>query len=370
MRVAKLQKQKKKPTKRIVRTWLFIIGLTALSIYANYEHAAQFSTTMLDKVTNQTLFNLPLDLFKFGTLNPILGSFFQLFAIAYTSMAEDIASEEPEETPEEDLETLRKRAQEAEERTRLQATISASREPQGQKLVKGVFGLVKGVRAEVKDLRGEKPDPEATQLDRLVQFFRETPELLSEQHAATTEAMIRQMLRLKRVEMAHLWRMKVAQVLAQETAQPQTNNGQVAEDETHDIQTADGQAAATFSDERQAHDGWESAQAADERTPHLQITDGQLDASLPDKQETEDQTISSSPRRSRGPLYLSFEEASTFTGYTTDYLRKLVRAGALVTKRDDESRLTTSSVHAYLARHARQKKTERTAEVARLKVLK
>ena len=105
MRVAKLQKQKQKPTRRIIRTWLFIIGLTALSIYANYEHAAQFSTTMLDKVTNQTLFNLPLNLLKFGTLNPILGSFFQLFAIAYTSMAEGIASEEPEEQQEEDLET-------------------------------------------------------------------------------------------------------------------------------------------------------------------------------------------------------------------------------------------------------------------------
>jgi hypothetical protein len=73
---------------------------------------------------------------------------------------------------------------------------------------------------------------------------------------------------------------------------------------------------------------------------------------------------------SRGPLYLSFEEASTLTGYATDYLRKLVRQGALTTKRDDESRLTVSSVNAYLARHSRLKKTERTAEVARLKVLK
>jgi hypothetical protein len=175
--VARLQKQKQKPTKRLIRTRLFIIGLTALSIYANYEHAAQFSTTMLDKVTGQTLFNLPLDFFKFGTLNPILGSFFQLFAIAYTSMAEDIASEEPEEAPEEDLDTLRKRAAEAEERARLQTTISASREPQGRKLVKGMFGLVKGVRAEVKDLRGEPQDKEAEMLERAVGFLREMPHL-------------------------------------------------------------------------------------------------------------------------------------------------------------------------------------------------
>jgi hypothetical protein len=370
MRVAKLQKQKQKPTRRIIRTWLFIVGLTALSIYANYEHAAQFSTTMLDKVTGESLFNIPLDLFRFGTLNPILGSFFQLFAIAYTSMAEDIASEEPEEQEEEDLETLRKRAAEAEERARLQTTITTAREPQGQKLVKGVFGLVKGVREEVKDLRSESQDPESAQLERLVQFFKGTPELLSEEHAATTDVMIREMLRLKRVEMARIWRMKVAQVLAQETKDSQTHDRHIIEDEMHTSQTADGQATATSSDESQTHEGTDSAQHPDEHTPHIQTHDGQTDTSRPDKEEIGNQTPPIGSRPSRGPLYLSFEEASTLTGYATDYLRKLVRQGALTTRRDDESRLTVSSVNAYLARHTRLKKTERTAEVARLKVLK
>jgi hypothetical protein len=370
MRVAKLQKQKQKPTRRIIRTWLFIIGLTALSIYANYEHAAQFSTTMLDRVTGQTLFNIPLDLFKFGTLNPILGSFFQLFAIAYTSMAEDIASEEPKEQQEEEIETLRKRATEAEERARLQATINASREPQSQKLVKGVFGLVKGVREEVKDLRGESQDKEAAQVARLVQFFRGTPELLSEEHAVTTDVLIRDMLHLKRVEMARLWRKKVAQVLAQETAQMQTDDRQVTEEGAYDLQTGDGQATGTATDEDQTDDSEISAQAADEHTPHFQTNDGQHGTSLPDNEGTENQTTPTGSRPSRGPLYLSFEEASTLSGYATDYLKKLVRSGALTTKRGDESRLTISSVSAYLARHSRLKRTERTAEVARLTVLK
>jgi hypothetical protein len=291
MRVAKLQKQKRKPTKRIIRTWLFIVGLTALSIYANYEHAAQFSTAMLDKVTGESLFDIPLDLFRFGTLNPILGSFFQLFAIAYTSMAEDIASEEPEEQQEEDLETLRKRAQEAEERAQLQATITTAREPQGQKLVKGVFGLVKGVREEVKDLRSENQDLESAQLERLVQFFKGTPELLSEEHAATTDVMIREMLRLKRVEMANIWRMKVAQVLAQETKDSQTNDSHISEDEVYNSPTADGQATATSSDESQTHDG-------------------QTDVSRPDKEEIGNQTPPIGSRPSRGQCHSNKKKVS------------------------------------------------------------
>src|SRR5262249_52296405 len=116
--------------------------------------------------------------------------------------------------------------------------------------------------------------------------------------------------------------------------------------------------------------GKDSAHRPDEHMPSVQTNDGQPDASCSDHEETEDQTTPTSPRRSRGPLYLSFEEASTLTGYATDYLKKLVRAGALATKRDDESRLTVSSVNTYLARHARQKKSAPPAEVARITVLK
>jgi hypothetical protein len=265
---------------------------------------------------------------------------------------------------------LRKRAQEAEERARLHTTINASQEQQGQKLVKGVFGLVKGVREEVKDLRGERQDKEAAQVERLVQFFRGTPELLSEEHARTTDALIRDMLSLKRVEMAHLWRLKVAQVLAQETAQSQTNHRQITEDEADDCQTDDRWVADTIADEGQTDIGEDTEQHPDEQAPHFQTTDGEMNLPYPDKQEADHQTTQSGSRSARGPLYLSFEEASALTGYATDYLRKLVRAGALTTKKSDESRLTTSSVNAYLARHARQKKTDRRAEVARLTVLK
>jgi hypothetical protein len=361
MRVAKLQKQKQKPTRRIVRTWLFIIGLTALSIYANYEHAAQFSTTMLDRVTNQTLFNLPLDFFRFGTLNPILGSFFQLFAIAYTSMAEDIASEEPEEAREEDLDTLRKRAAEAEERARLQATISASREPQGRKLVKGVFGLVKGVREEVKDLRGEPQDREAEMLERAVGFLREMPHLLELENDALADTLMQQHLRVKKVEEAQFWRIRAASLLTQEQAETEktTETARIM-DGYHPDASADPPAAfAGGATETEAHlniirsehfagqqaDTSTGPAADGTRTTSGRNTDDETDNET-DAPEAVRRKTGEAQTGAASPLYMTLEEASTETGYSMETLKTYMRQGKIRRSKRDPNKVLTSSLQA------------------------
>jgi hypothetical protein len=363
MRVAKLQKQKQKPTRRIIRTWLFIIGLTALSVYANYEHAAQFSTTMLDKVTNQTLFNLPLDLFKFGTLNPILGSFFQLFAIAYTSMAEDIASEEPEEQQEEDLETLRKRAQEAEERARLQATITACREPQGQKLVKGVFGLVKGVREEVKDLRGEPENKEAALLERAVGFLREMPHLLQSEHAALADTLIQQHLRLKKIEEAQFWRMRAASLLAQAEIDTDVEANQILErKQTVDGQHTDASADTSYPVAGRTTDadghlnvipterfgGQQANATAETEVDGTRKQGGSNTDDEADNETVAHQAVQRKTEEARigaaSPLYMTLEEASAETGYTIETLKTYVRQGKIKRSKRDQTKLLSSTV--------------------------
>jgi len=215
MRVARMQRQKRKSWKRIARTWLFILGLTAISIYANYEHAVQFTSPMLGKVTGQSLFDLPVEWLRFGTLNPILGSIFQLFAIAYTSMAEDMTGEEPEE---EHLEALRRRAEEAEERARLQATIVASRREGRTGWTQKARGIIGGVR----ELAGEiarSEEKEAALLERAIQFLRESPDLQQEANAALADQLLAQFLKLRRAEDAELWRIRALAQLARETAE-------------------------------------------------------------------------------------------------------------------------------------------------------
>src|SRR5215472_16416955 len=75
MNVARLSRNKAS-WRVLINRWLFIIGITSFSWFVNWEYNVQFSSTMLSKVDEVSLFGL----LRVGDLNPVLASMFQVLS--------------------------------------------------------------------------------------------------------------------------------------------------------------------------------------------------------------------------------------------------------------------------------------------------
>ncbi len=140
MNVARLHRNKAS-WRVLFNRWLFIIGITSFSWFVNWEYNVQFSSGMLSKVAEVSLFGL----LRVGDLNPVLASMFQVLSIAYTSMAESLTEKTVEKTAEE-LET---EANERERKAKAQARIDATTNQSTASWLKGKIGVLREVKNEV-----------------------------------------------------------------------------------------------------------------------------------------------------------------------------------------------------------------------------
>lgn len=119
----------KKPRFLLASVWLFILALTVLSWYINGLYAEHFhSVSMLSGTTS---IMLPF----VGDINPLIASCFQVMVIAYTWIADKIASDAHVKTVEE-LRTEATELEQKEVEKRRIAQVSKG------KFTKGVKGLV------------------------------------------------------------------------------------------------------------------------------------------------------------------------------------------------------------------------------------
>jgi hypothetical protein len=140
MNVARLHRNKAS-WQVLFNRWLFIIGITSFSWFVNWEYNVQFSSSMLSKVAEVSLFGM----LRVGDLNPVLASMFQVLSIAYTSMAESLAEKTVEKTAEE----LEAEADERERKAKAQARINATTNQSTANWLKGKIGVLREVKNEV-----------------------------------------------------------------------------------------------------------------------------------------------------------------------------------------------------------------------------
>ncbi len=140
MNVARLHRNKAS-WQVLFNRWLFIIGITSFSWFVNWEYNVQFSSSMLSKVAEVSLFGI----LRVGDLNPVLASMFQVLSIAYTSMAESLSEKTVEKTAEE----LEAEADKRERKAKAQARINATTNQSTASWLKGKIGVLREVKNEV-----------------------------------------------------------------------------------------------------------------------------------------------------------------------------------------------------------------------------
>ena len=192
----------------VLSVWAFILLLCGMSWFINWQYAEQFSSTMLSHVTGTHL-----DLLGFspsvGQIDPAIASMFQVFAIAYTYIADKIATGKAKTAEE-----LKVEADEEEQRSKEQDRLDALRHQRRERRVAALAGTIRQVAEQVGQARG-KPD-EAEILHRVVQLFRDMPQLQKEENAALADTILKDVLKLRSVEIARIWRMQAVHILAQE----------------------------------------------------------------------------------------------------------------------------------------------------------
>ncbi len=213
--VAQMQ-HRKASAATIVTVWLFIILLSGLSWFINWQYAEQFTSEMLSKVVGQNV-----GLFRVGSIDPIIASMFQAFAIAYTYIADKIATGKPKTAAE-----LEQEADEEEEREQQQARLDAIRRKKRERRMSGLIGTVEMVTQQVL----KSPEPATAdstiggqalpeKLEQTLRFFQEKPELLSDDGVEVDEQLAAY-LSLKRVPSARFWRLKAVEILERTTSVP------------------------------------------------------------------------------------------------------------------------------------------------------
>jgi hypothetical protein len=197
-------------------TWMFIIALVAMSWYLNWVYnLAHDPSGQSGDVWRFGLTN-PIGAFPaltVGNFTPVLLAALPVFTIAYVSILNRVNAMKAQNAK--SVEQLEQEATEAERRAIAMRHIrNAGRTVDATgKVVTGVFGLAKKVREEAKDFAGEKKDPYTIMLEKIIAFFKDTPELL--QNASQANIMIKDLLKVKNLQQADMWRVKAVQKLAQ-----------------------------------------------------------------------------------------------------------------------------------------------------------
>ena len=277
----------------IYSIWAFILLLTGLSWFINWQYARQFSSAMLNQVAGTHL-NLYFFSPNVGQIDPVIASMFQVFAIAYTYIADKIAMSKPKTAEE-----LKQETDEEEARVKELARLEDIRKRRRQQRVAAMVGTIQHLSTQVQSMHATPDDPET--LQRVLQFFREMPHLLQPEKTALAERLLKEFLPTRKDEVVQIWRMRAAHLLAQEACESEVETTEDGPD-TENLRLV-GEASSGSSSNNKA------------RTS-----------------------------RSTGPRYLSFADAAVLTGYTVDTLKRMANEGKIKRHPSDKNRVVTSTV--------------------------
>lgn len=277
----------------IYSIWAFILLLTGLSWFINWQYARQFSSAMLNQVAGTHL-NLYFFSPNVGQIDPVIASMFQVFAIAYTYIADKIAMSKPKTAAE-----LKQETDEEEARVKELARLEDIRKRRRQQRVAAMVGTIQHLSTQVQSMHATPDDPET--LQRVLQFFREMPHLLQPEQAVLADRLLKEFLPTRKDEVVQIWRMRAAHLLAQEACESEVETTENGPD-TENLRLV-GEASSGSSSNNKA------------RTS-----------------------------RSTGPRYLSFADAAVLTGYTVDTLKRMANEGKIKRHPSDKNRVVTSTV--------------------------
>ncbi|MBV8696211.1 MAG: hypothetical protein JO183_12055 [Ktedonobacteraceae bacterium] len=329
-------------------TWAFIGSLVIMSWYFNwiYARAHDPSHPGADvwniQVAPQWGF---IGGWSVGTVTPVIISALPVFVIAYTYMLGKVTR--MKSTAAKSLAELQAEAAEAEQRAQAERRIrTAYRGPgtmqQGVQLGKG---LIDAATELLNELEKKKKDPQSERLEKVLNFFRDAPELLSLENEALADTMIKDMLHLKNVEMARIWRLKVAKMLVQETqdithnlSSINTNVGQSMIAEKPNGEEAENTAIVepTWVRDDEVTEQPEDVAQFEPEDFRQAFTHNAEYAAEKDEPDTESlrifgnmESLSLSKDSSTTPRYITFEQAAYLTGYTVATLKGKVTKGEL-----------------------------------------
>jgi len=336
--------------------WGFIVVLVMMSWYFNWVFSMAHDPSQKKPdvwtfvLTSQMWFVPSLTV---GQLTPVVISALPVFIIAYTFILGKVNAMKVAEAK--SLADLQAEANEAEERAKAEKRIRAAQNEQKDKRdpLGNVFTLAKRVRTEAQGFVGEKRDPEVEKLDKVLQLFRSTPELLSDENAELAETAIMEVLHVKRPAVARFWRIKAGQVLAQESANTHdeiSDDARQSDDGTND----NSQDESVIENGKSFDDALDELgklsdsssmnirrlfdERSDEATDNLRIVD---------VQNTDEEVIDKSTvQRPIRPRYVAIDDAALLTGYAVETLKRKVSDGEIKRHPNDKNRVLVSSLRA------------------------
>lgn len=223
--------RKSMPTWVLWIVWVFILAIAGYSFFINWEYASHYQNMdLILQPTGETtpvydaqgaLHYVPVMRANTSLLwvNPILASGFTIFSLIYSIIAEFFGTKPP--TAEE---LLAKKTYLEETSDLLSAIekLEGQRESKKSSWVQRAKEMAKEVKDGAHEVVGErkqKKDPQSIALEKVIDFYRQTPHLLiDEKHAASTELMIKNLLKLRKIEEAKAWRIQAAETLKLEQA--------------------------------------------------------------------------------------------------------------------------------------------------------
>jgi hypothetical protein len=328
--------------------WAFIGALVVMSWYFNWIYAKAHDP-IHPGVNVWDMQIIPqwgfIGGWSVGTVTPVIISALPVFVIAYTYMLGKVTR--MKSTAAKSLAELQAEAAEAEQRAQAERRIRAAYRGPGtmQQGVQLGKGLIDAASELLNELAKQKRDPQSERLEKVLNFFRDAPELLSVENEALANTMIKDMLHLKSVEMARIWRVKVAKMLVQG-----------AQDTTPDISDVNTDVGQAVIAEELNSEGIESPATVDPTwVLNEEVTELSEDATRfepddfqqafthnveynaeKDEPDTESLRIFGSMENaslpkdpSTTPRYITFEQAAYLTGYTVATLKGKVTKGEL-----------------------------------------
>lgn len=336
-------KQEGRTRKDSIFTWAFIIVLVAISWYLNWVFDIAHDPSHQNGDVWKFVLTPMQSGFTVGRFTPVLLGALPVFTLAYVSILNKVNQMKTEEAKSiEDLET---EASEAERRAKAQERIrnagKVKEEDKAGTFVSSAFDIVKKVQKEARGLTGERKDPQLERQGKVLQLFRDTPDLLNDVELA--ESAIMEVLKTKRLAIAHFWRLKASAILEQE----RTKNGESSDENNplteQDIVSSDGKfldetlqelEEATVLNTTEIRRLYDADPVQD--TDSLHILNGQNNDGFT--------TEKAGSTRSRGPRFVSFEDASEVTGYAIETLKRKAREGEIEYHVEDKNRVKVSSL--------------------------
>lgn len=333
----------------IFSIWVFILLLTGLSWFINWQYARQFSSAMLNQVAGTHL-NVYFFSPSVGQIDPIIASMFQVFAIAYTYIADKIAMSKPKTA-----EQLKQETDEEEARSMELARLEAIRTRRRQQRVAAMVGTIQHLSTQVQSMHTTADDQET--LQRVLQFFREMPHLLQPAQAVLADRLLKEFLQTRKDEVVQIWRMRAAHLLAQEACETGVEMSEQPEQRVAEIGIGSTEVfeEPETSYEEPADHLWRASVPGegDLVTTPGQAPDGFGTENGPDTENLRfvgeaspgNRSSSKAPAsRATGPRYLSFADAAVLTGYTVDTLKRMAHEGKIRRHPSDKNRVVTSTV--------------------------